>query len=160
MKFNFINILPKAVGLYIVLLFLASCWAQQTIRESDLHYFETQNWILKNYNFELDERNTSLMFEGEWNIGVIGRQKDTTIFFEYFKMGKDLFPGNYLKLYETLENGKKLYHRIGLKKKDTLFYYISTIPKNAIRIDSMQFIKGKKYYLKSIGKSSDSTNLN
>ena len=146
-------------SLILISLLITSCKNIHNWK-SDLHYFETQNWILKNYNFELDQRNTSLMFEGEWNIGVIGRQKDTTIFFEYFKMGKDLFPGNYLKLYETLANGKKLYHRIGLKKKDTLFYYTSTIPKNAIRIDSMQFIKGKKYYLKSIGKSYDSTNLN
>jgi hypothetical protein len=63
MKFNFINILPKAVGLYIVLLFLASCGAQQMIRESDL---------IKKYNQEsLDNFGAFIWFRNKNGIIVM-----------------------------------------------------------------------------------------
>jgi len=116
--------------------------------KSDIEYFKSEGWSVDE-KFNIDTKGTFKM--GDYsNFLLKYSQKDTILYFEYLKREESLKALRYEKIFYSKKNNstQELYHRLGFSKRDTLFYYTSTIPENTTNIDSMFFIKGKEYYLK------------
>ena len=139
------------LGFMAISFSLISCQKTEDWKKA-LKYFQEEGWALSNYEFKLSDKGTFTMGDVR-NILLIGYSNDTTVYFEYAKRDKSLKAIRFNKLFTTKDKEENLYHRIGYDKKDTLFYYTSTIPENATKIDLMTFIKGREYYLKQIGKN-------